>query len=59
MSDLKTLLASQNLESQQRIAEKTQQLRQALILSQFREALNLSDRAGADYRYFTAHAGEN
>lgn len=42
MSDFETLLASQSLESQQRIAEKTQQLRQALILSQLREALNLS-----------------
>lgn len=42
MSDIKTLPASQNLKSQQRIAEKTQQLRQALILSQLREALNLS-----------------
>lgn len=42
MSTYKELLAKQSAESQQRIAQKVEKLRQEIALSQLREELNLS-----------------
>ncbi len=42
MGTYKQLLAKQSPESQQRIAEKVEKLRQEIALSQLREELNLS-----------------
>lgn len=42
MSTYKELLAKQSAESQQRIAQKAEKLRQEIALSQLREELNLS-----------------
>lgn len=42
MSTLKALMAQQSPEAQRRVAEKVEELRQAVVLTQLREELNLS-----------------
>ncbi|MFK3658991.1 helix-turn-helix domain-containing protein [Scandinavium sp. NPDC088450] len=42
MSTLKALMAQQSPEAQRRVAEKVEELRQVVILTQLREELNLS-----------------
>lgn len=42
MANLKELMAKQSPESQKRIAEKVEEMRQTIALSRLREELNLS-----------------